>query len=213
MKKVVIVAPFWRQSNHIGNLRVDRFRRWFREAGYDVVIVRAGSTECLKKEAWGTELTIRDPLGYYRDPSPDGAPPPPRRPSRLRQFLVPRLFNPDPGIVWAWFACRHPKVLEYAADADCIISSSPPESAHVAASRLARKLKVPHVVDLRDGWLDEPLKLLLRTSMIRRWLEGRYETSVLKHAAAVFVSSDVWKELLCERVTLETWIDATRRLF
>jgi hypothetical protein len=85
-----------------------------------------------------------------------------------------------------------------------ILSSSPPESAHVAAGELSRQLCIPHVVDLRDGWLDEPLKPILRNSRVRRWLEGRLEKALLGSAASIFVTSDVWRELLCERMPLLT---------
>ncbi|MEO0344835.1 MAG: hypothetical protein AAF229_01145 [Pseudomonadota bacterium] len=52
---------------------------------------------------------------------------------------------------------------------------------------------------MRDGWLDEPLKPLLRVSAMRRWREGRQEAKVLRQAAKVFVTSEVWQDLLSRR--------------
>jgi hypothetical protein len=53
---------------------------------------------------------------------------------------------------------------------------------------------------MRDGWLDEPLKPLLRTSAFRRWQEGRLEERILREASAIQVTSEVWQELLGKRL-------------
>lgn len=200
MKKAVIFAPFWRQANHVGNLRVDRFVRWLAVDGYHVVMIRAGSVDQTREEIWGTEITVRDPVGLYQDASLPGVQPPARKPNKLRRVLSNWLFNPELGVVWAHLAARQPSVLEAASGAGFIISSSPPESAHVGAWKLSRRLGVPHIVDMRDGWLDEPLKPLLRTSALRRWQEGRLEARILRDASAIQVTSDVWQELLCKRL-------------
>lgn len=200
MKKAVIFAPFWRLAGHVGNNRVDRFVRWLAEDGFHVLMIRAGSADGRRDEPWGTEITVRDPIGLYLDASPAGVQPPARKPNKLRRTLSYWLFNPDPSVVWARVAARHPSVLEAAAGAAFILSSSPPESAHVGAWKLSRSLRVPHVVDMRDGWLDEPLKPLLQTSAFRRWQESRLEARILRDARAIQVTSDVWQKLLCKRM-------------
>ena len=200
MKKAVIFAPFWRQAGHVGNNRVDRFVRWLAEDGFHVVMIRAGSVDGRREEPWGTEITVRDPMGLYRDASPTGIEPSARKPNKLRRALSYWLFNPDPSVVWARVVARHPSVLEAAAEAAFILSSSPPESAHVGAWKLSRRLGLPHIVDMRDGWLDEPLKPLLRTSAFKRWQEARLEARILRDASAIQVTSDVWQELLCKRL-------------
>ncbi|MEQ6341786.1 MAG: hypothetical protein M3A44_09070 [Gammaproteobacteria bacterium] len=199
MKKAVIFAPFWRQAGHVGNNRVDRFVRWLVEDGYYIVMVRAGSVDAIRQEIWGEEITVHDRLGLYRDMEPGTTTVSLRKPNKLRRALAYWLFNPDPTVVWAKAAARHPAVLRAIEGANFILSSSPPESAHVGAWLLSRRTGTPHIVDMRDGWLDEPLKPLLRSSAIRRWLEGRMEARILRDAKAIQVTSDVWKELLCKR--------------
>jgi hypothetical protein len=200
-KKAILFAPFWRQAGHVGNNRIDRFVRWLTDEGYDIVMVRAGSVDALRQESWGQEITVRDRLGLHRDMDPGtfttGSP---RKPSKLRRALAYWLFNPDPTVVWAKAAARHPAVLRATQGGDFILSSSPPESAHLGAWLLSRQSGVPHVVDMRDGWLDEPLKPLLRASALRRWLESRMEARILRDAKAIQVTSDIWKELLCQRL-------------
>ena len=92
------------------------------------------------------------------------------------------------------------RVRAAAAQSSIILSTSPPESPHLAGMLLSRRARVPHVVDLRDGWIDEPLKEQIIGSRVRRWLETSMERAVLAHAALVFVTSNEWKELLLARM-------------
>ncbi len=201
MKKVVIVAPFWRQSGHVGNTRVDRFVRWLSAEDFTVVLVRAGSESQQRVVSWGTEITVKDPLGIYRDSDKSESPAPPtRKPNKLRRWAARWLLSPDPGVLWARLVSKDRGVLEQAAGASLVLSSSPPESGHVAAAALAGTLSASLIVDMRDGWLDEPLKPLLRTSRLQRWRESRLERSVLRRADKILVTSAVWKSMLERRL-------------
>ena len=53
---------------------------------------------------------------------------------------------------------------------------------------------------MRDGWLDEPLKPLLRKYRFQQIREGRIEKRILSRADRIVVTSDVWKELLGGRL-------------
>lgn len=199
-KKAIIFAPFWRQAGHVGNNRVDRFVRWLAEDGYHVIMIRAGSADAVRDQAWGQEITVYDRLGLYRDAEPgEPAAINPRKPNKWRRALAYWLFNPDPTVIWARSAARHSTVMAAVEGAQFILSSGPPESAHVGAWILSRKSSVPHIVDMRDGWLDEPLKPLLRASALRRWQEGRLERRILHDAKGIQVTSTIWKDLLCGR--------------
>jgi len=199
MSKFVIVAPFWRQPAHVGNYRVDRFIRWLSERGDEVVVIRGGERDHEDATPWGIEVTVRDPLGFYpeRRPSSDA---PARRPNRLRRAAAVWIFNPDPSIIWAHLAVKNATVLRHSEGARWVVSSSPPESPHVAAAQLARNLKADLLIDMRDGWLDEPLKPLLHTSALRRWREGRLESRILRQARCILVTSDIWREMLEARL-------------
>jgi|SRR6185437_1692299 len=202
-KKIVLFAPFWRQESHVGNYRVDRFVRWLADEGYSVIIIRAGSSDGDCQQTWGREITVQDPLGLHRDTSPGSATyVPPRKYKTLRKLrgaVAGWLLNPDPDVVWARVAAMRPPVVQATQGAAFILSSSPPESAHLGAWLLSRRTGVPHIVDMRDGWLDEPLKPVLRTSTLRRWREGRMEARILRHAKGILVTSEIWKKLLCDR--------------
>lgn len=199
-KKAVLLVPFWRMAGHVGNNRVDRFKRWLIKDGYELIIVCAGAQEAVRTEVWGQEITIVDRLGLYPEAILGQATAvSTRKPSKLRRTLAYWAFNPDPGVVWAKAAASHSKVIEAMRGAQFILSSGSPESVHVGAWMLSRKTGVPHIMDMRDGWLDEPLKPLLLTSKLRRWIEGRLESRIATDAKVIQVTSDVWKNLFDAR--------------
>lgn len=195
-------APFWRQPGHVGNYRIDRYLRWLAGDGFFVVLVRGGSIDRQIETEWGVEITVRDALGLFRDSGSPGESRQSRKPNRARRWLATRLFNPDASIVWARIAAGSRRVRNAAAGSSFVLSSSPPESAHLGAARLASALRTRLILDLRDGWLDDPLKPLLRDSRVRRCREGRLERRVLRQADRIFVTSSVWKRLLEDRLPL-----------
>src|SRR4030095_4470018 len=96
-KKAVIIAPFWGDPQHIGTHRIRQFIRWLVAAQVEVVLVRAGRTDRCQREDWGTEITVRDPLGLHSD-SDTGNPReyrfvPTRRPNPLRRWTAYFLLN------------------------------------------------------------------------------------------------------------------------
>lgn len=199
-RKAVLFAPFWRQEGHVGKYRVDRFVRWLANEGYTVIIIRAGMADEECHQPWGREIAVRDQFALYRDVPPEPAyRGSPRKASALARAAGKWVLIPDSTVVWARAAAKRPSVVEAMRGAAFILSSSPPESAHLGAWLLSRRTAVPHIVDMRDGWLDEPLKPLLRTSALHRWLEGRMEARILRDAKSIQVTSDVWKSLLCAR--------------
>jgi hypothetical protein len=202
-KRAVLFAPFWRKEGHVGNYRIDRFVRWLAAEGYFVIIIRAGGSDGDCQQTWGQEITVRDPLGLHPETSPGTATPvPPRKHKTFRKVrgaVAKWIFNPDPAVAWARVAARRSLVIQAAQGAAFILSSNPPESAHVGAWLLSRRTGVPHIVDMRDGWLDEPLKPFLRTSALRRWQEGRLEARILRDAKGIQVTSEIWKKFLCDR--------------
>jgi hypothetical protein len=69
----------------------------------------------------------------------------------------------------------------------------------VGGARLADRLGAGFVTDLRDGWLDEPNRVVVAWGWRRR-LEARLEAHILHRAGAILVTSNRWKDLLVERL-------------
>jgi len=202
--KAVIIAPFWGDPQHIGTHRIRQFLRWLASARVEVVLVRAGRTDRQRQEDWGTEITVRDPLGLHSD-SETGSPldyrfVQTRRPNPLRRWAAYFLLNPDPTVIWARAAASHPIVLKFAQNASWVLSSSPPETAHVGSFLLAKHLKTDLIVDMRDGWLDEPLRPRNKSIPFQQWREEQWEARILRNAKQVLVTSSVWRQLLEERL-------------
>lgn len=195
----VIVAPFHGHAGHVGVYRVERFLRWFQSAGVRVVLVRGGSADAAADAPWGRTVTIRDRLGLYRDGSTgsDGAAA--RAPNPLRRRLAYALLLPEPSVGWALRAAHHPLVRRECQRARWVVASSPPESVLVGAERLAAAVSARLVLDLRDGWLDEPLRPSIAGPGLRRMLEGAMERRIMRRASVVFVTSAQWRALLARR--------------
>ncbi|XBQ16871.1 MAG: glycosyltransferase [Oceanicaulis sp.] len=109
--------------------------------------------------------------------------------NRLRDGLV----WPDPELAWV---LRHgPRLADAIDAADLVITTSPPESLHVVASRLAARRAVPHLVDLRDPWL-RSMHRPARRRFPRRLVERALLRRVVRRAAAVtavhpYIAEDV----------------------
>src|SRR5690606_25879260 len=128
MKRLVVFAPWRGVETHIGNRRMDRFSRWFREAGWELTIIRAGRSD--HEDSVGDEyhITVRDPLGMRGGPGGGPIARPGRAPSALRRWVGYAALVPDPGILWARRAVRDPRVRLALATADGVLADSPGES-------------------------------------------------------------------------------------
>ena len=67
-----------------------------------------------------------------------------------------RLLLPDPRVVWVPDAARAASRIVRDRSADVVLTSSPPSSAHMVGSLVARRTGVPWVADMRDSWLANP---------------------------------------------------------
>ena len=79
-----------------------------------------------------------------------------------------------------------------------VVSSGPPHYVHVAASRVARRLRVPHVVDLRDPW--GSVKPLGRGERFLPDPQLRYlEAATLERASLIITNTAAAEQALAER--------------
>ena len=79
-----------------------------------------------------------------------------------------------------------------------VISSGPPHFVHVAASRVARRLHLPHVVDLRDPWGHAERRPLSARLLPDRHLL-RYEAPTLRASALVLTNTEAAQRTLVAR--------------
>jgi len=97
------------------------------------------------------------------------------RPQTLEtsRFMSRRDLNPR--VSWAPFALRQARRLLRQQTYDCLITTSPPESAHLVGLMLGRR-RPPWIADFRDGWCFEPYTERFKTRAglaVDSWLEER----------------------------------------
>jgi len=88
---------------------------------------------------------------------------------------------PDNEIGWAGNAVR--AVMSSGLRPDWVLTTSPPESAHAAGERLKRALGVRWALEMRDSWIEEPL----RPELLEQGLRQKVERSI---AARWLVAAD-----------------------
>lgn len=199
LRTAIIIAPRWHIPD-VQNYRIARFIRWMREFGIQTKLICVGKDTLPKRQSWGQIIEVSDPINFYPliDPK-DNRLTNKRQPNRLRSEIAKLILCPDPGVIWAKSVAFDQRVLQASNDACFILSSSPRESSHIAASSLSMKCHVPHIMDMRDGWLDEPLKSHLRSNLLYRMREGRIERSISKNASLILLTSQEWKNKFLNR--------------
>jgi glycosyltransferase involved in cell wall biosynthesis len=103
-----------------------------------------------------------------------------RPPSRLASVVVP-----DVAVVsWLPFALRAALGVSKHQAFDCVITTSPPQSAHVVGDVLKRRRGLPWIAELRDGWTFEPPRADWPLGQ-QRYLDERLERRLLRRADGV----------------------------
>lgn len=105
-------------------------------------------------------------------------------PSRLESVLVPDVA----AATWLPFALPRALALARQERFDCVITSSPPQSAHLVGLALARR-GVPWIAELRDGWTFEPPRARWPLGLQAR-ADAALERRVVRRAAATIAVTE-----------------------
>jgi len=119
------------------------------------------------------------------------------RPHPLSKLIVPEPL----AVAWAPFARRAALAAHRKRPFDCVLTTSPPESAHTIGHALRRR-GVPWVADVRDAWTFEPLRPEFPTRLQHR-LDERLERLRLGAADRVVCVSEPAAADLRERAIAE----------
>ena len=190
-RRILLVAYFYPPCSDTGAHRPASLAKYLRRLGHQVTVLTTsaygseqGAAEIdvvrtADAQLWRARMRGARTIGSLYDNDTYSA-----RPHLLSKVLVP-----DPLIAaWAPFAVRKAKAMHKANPFEVVITSSPPESAHLIGRSLSRR-GLPWVADVRDAWNFEPLRPEL-PSAAQRALDRRLERRWLGGADAVVCVSE-----------------------
>jgi glycosyltransferase involved in cell wall biosynthesis len=184
-RSVLLIAQFSPPSFVVAARRVAGMTKYLARLGHRVTVLTSEfSGEGPIEEAADVIRTpdlMASSLNWRRRhvQTPTGRAATTRPPSRVESVLVP-----DVSVLsWLPFAARAAARLIRNARPDCVITTSPPQSAHLLGLRLARR-GVPWIAELRDGWRFERPRGDWPTHA-QRAIDDRLERSVMRRADAV----------------------------
>jgi glycosyltransferase involved in cell wall biosynthesis len=199
-RRILLVAYFYPPCKDTGAHRPAALAKYLRRLGHDVTVLttsaygslaaddEAGIERTSDAQLWRARLRGADHIAALYDADTYSG-----RPHPLSRLVVPEPL----ALAWAPFARRRAKALQRSETFDCVITSSPPESAHSAGAQLQRR-GVAWVADVRDAWTFEPLRPGFPTGVQRR-LDERMERRVLGAADVVVCVSEPAAEDLRRR--------------
>jgi glycosyltransferase involved in cell wall biosynthesis len=169
-RRLLLLTYFYPPLAGGGVYRALGFTRWLPEHGWDCTVVCAGAGDywvrdesLLARVPPGIEV-IRVPGGsglamwlrLVRGLGPSGSPAAGRRSGAVfggLRTLSDWTMIPDSYAGWARRARRAAARRLERGDVDALLSTSPPDSVHLAAAPLAVRFGLPWVADFRDPWI------------------------------------------------------------
>ncbi|MDQ3648089.1 MAG: methyltransferase domain-containing protein [Actinomycetota bacterium] len=206
--KLLVVSYFQPPFGTGGASRWLAMTKYLRRRGHEVTVLTTSLMGALADDADQGVVRARDLAGSDalrrllrrpglaasggQDPTPGVAPP-----AVLTSVLVP-----DPYLVsWLPFAAAAVRRLVGERGIDCVITTSPPESVHLAGL-VAQQAGAAWLADLRDGWTFEPLRAPFPTAVQRR-LDERLERLVASRADRVVAATHPMAEDLRARLGID----------
>ena len=199
-RRILFVSYFYPPCTDTGAHRPSSMVKYLRRAGHDVTVLttsaygsrRDDSREQVVRTAdaqlWRAKMRGGDHVGSLYDSDTYSG-----RPHPLSKVIVPEPL----AVAWAPFARHRARALHGEGPFDCVITTSPPESAHSVGRALQRR-GAAWVADVRDAWSFEPLRPPFPTALQRR-LDERYERATLAAADVVVCVSAPAADDLRER--------------
>ncbi len=121
-----------------------------------------------------------------------------RAASRVAKNALRRYwYVPDPLMPWADAAARASIDLLGSNKFDCLLTSAPSYSSHVAGLKIKLRTQIPWIADFRDLWVGRPYRSLSYAAHEK--IDAKLESDVLRHADRVIVASPPWRDVFGER--------------
>jgi glycosyltransferase involved in cell wall biosynthesis len=203
VRRVLYLAYFFPPLGGAGVQRSLKFTRYLPEHDWLPHVLTGPAGYWIRDESLLDELDPRvqvERVGHWGARWMGGAGIVTRRSGRRIHWLrnVSRLFLiPDAYVAWARAAAAHGEALGRRHPFNAILTTSSPDSAHLAGARLQRRLRIPWIADFRDPWTRR-MAYAPPTQLHDRW-HRRLERAVLRHADRVLVTSEATRDDFLKR--------------
>lgn len=207
-RKLLVIAYEFPPSAGAGVQRIAKLARYLPESGWQPYVLSATpvwgrpTDEALVAQVADVEVRrlpnrnvaatlarMLQPLKRAGGRPSDGVSPPPRAatgsPVTTR---IARRFYLDSAELWSRRVPHAAERWHHEVGFDAVLASGPPHSALLAGARLARRLGVPFLADLRDPWRDNP-GYRWPDSPVRDSRSLELEREVMRATAAVLAAS------------------------
>lgn len=214
-KKVLIITYYWPPGGGAGVQRWLKFVKYLPQHGWQPVVYTPLNGEMpvldasLEKDIPpGTiiiKTPIREPYAFYKklvgagkgERINTGFLTEKKRPGlaeKISVWIRGNLFIPDARCLWISPSVRYLKKWLKENPVDAIVSSGPPHSMHLIASKLSKDTGIPWLADFRDPWtnIDYYPDLMLTTAADRK--HHRLEEEVVRGASRVVVVGNSMRE-------------------
>lgn len=180
--KLLVLTYHWPPFPGSGATRWTSLVKYLRRLGHEVTVITTSAFGTLPSDGEEGVVRTRDLAAVSglrrllrRPPlSPEGVGPTVEKPA---PGILTRVAVPDSyAASWVPFATLAARRFLRERPVDCLITSSPPDSVHLAGLALGRR-RLAWIADLRDGWTYEPLRPPFPTGLQRR-LDARLERRV-----------------------------------
>lgn len=197
MKRVLYLAYFFPPLGGAGVQRTLKFVRYLPEFGWEATVLTGPAAYWLRDPSLLAEVpegaaVVRSPHWGARFLGGGGGSTR-RSASRLHGLRAASrtLLVPDAYVGWSWPALHTASRLVRADNFDAVVTTSSPDSAHLAGQVLARR-GLPWIADFRDPWTHR-LSYAPPTPL-HDALHRRLERGVLRRADRIVVTSEATRE-------------------
>ena len=180
-RSLLLVSYFYPPTRDTGAQRPAAMAKWLQRLGWSVTVLTTsafGEPDGISShgvdvirtrdmQTWRARMAGHDRVDSLFDSDTYTGTPHP-----LSKVIVPEPL----AVAWAPFARQAALAAHRHEPFDCVLTTSPPESAHAVGMALRRR-GVPWVADIRDAWSFEPLRPPFPTALQHRldeWLERRW---------------------------------------
>jgi len=221
-RSLLLVSYFFPPTRDTGAQRPAAMAKWLGRAGWDVTVLttsafggeQAASSEqraagvpqgvrvlrTRDLQTWRARVAGHGSVNsLFESDSYSGKP-----------HVLSKVIVPEPlALAWAPFALRAALQAHRTTPFDCVLTTSPPESAHAIGFALLRR-GVPWVAEVRDAWTFEPLRPAFPTTiqdrldarLERRWLGAADEVVCVSEPAAEDLRA---RKIASPRVVANAW--------